>query len=118
MLVNQLFDSEGNLIIPVLSGYHLPVSSKEFNTVFKAISLEICMLFRNNNSATVTSVYPPSPESTVVGSICFSMHKSNYKIRSLFLDPVTSIPYSISYWNNLLIILNGHMYGHFLRIFF
>ena len=29
------------------------------------------------------------------------MHKSNYKIRSLFLDPVTSIPSSISYWNNL-----------------
>jgi len=29
------------------------------------------------------------------------MHKSTYKIRSLFLDPVTSIPSSISYWNNL-----------------
>lgn len=103
MLVNQLFISDGNLCTysDFVSRYHIPVSCKEFNMVFKAISLEISMLFRNPNSATVTSVCPPKPESTVAGSICFSVQKSNYKIRSLFLDLVTSIPSSISYWNNL-----------------
>jgi len=60
MLTNQLFDSEGNLFnySDFVSGYQFPVS-KEFNLVVKAIFLEICMLFRNNNSATLTSVYPP-----------------------------------------------------------
>ncbi len=77
--MNQLFDNDGK----------------------KAISLEICMLFRNNNSGSLISVCPPTPESTVVGSVCFSVKKSNHKIRSLFLDLVTSISSSISYWNNL-----------------
>ncbi len=103
LLVNQLFDNDGNLFnySDFILRYHFPVSRKEFNTVLKAISLEMCMLFRNNNSGSLISVCPTTPESTVIDSVCFSVKKSNHKIRSLFLDLVTSISSSISYWNNL-----------------
>ncbi len=95
--MNQLFDKDGNLFnySDFILRYNFPVSRKEFNSVLKAISLEMCMLFRDNNSGSL--VCPPTAESTV----CFSVKKSNHKIRSLFLDLVTSISSSISYWNNL-----------------
>lgn len=80
----------------------IPVSRREYNIVFKAISSEIGLLFRNNTSSSIIFVNPPKSESTVVGSICFSKLKyQNYKIRSLFVDLISSVPSSISYWNNL-----------------
>lgn len=103
LLVSQLFHINGTLFShsDFVLKYQFPVSRREYNLVFKAISLKIGLLFRNNNSSIIFA-YPPKLDSTVVGSICFSKLKSqNYKIRSLFVDLISSVPSSISFWNNL-----------------
>ncbi len=39
----------------------------------------------------------------MIGSVCFSVdqQRNNYKIRALFQKEITTIPYVIPYWNNI-----------------
>lgn len=65
------------------------------------------MLFKNCNFSSVSAVSFPKPCDTSVGRICFSESKAkNYKIRSLFLKNLISVPPVISFWNNLFVNLN------------
>ncbi len=109
LLVSQLFNSRGLLMtyIEFISAYNIPVSPKEFAIVMGAITSGICMLFKNSNYSPRKKASFPDPIDTTIGKICFSTKKDrNYKIRSLFIEKMTTLSPVIPYWNGLFRNLN------------
>lgn len=87
--------------IEFISEYNIPVSPKEFAIVMGAITSGFCMLFKNSNYSPLKKAYFPEPIDTTIGKICFSTKKArNNKVRSLFIEKVTSLSPVISYWNS------------------
>ncbi len=68
------------------------------------------MLFRNNNNGSMISV-----EFTVVGSICFSKQKYNYKVRFYFWTLLPQFLPQFAIEIIFMMILTGHMCGHSLK---
>ncbi len=65
------------------------------------------MLFKNSNYSPLKKAYFPEPIDTTIGIICLSTKKDrNYKIRSLFIEKITTLSPVISYWNGLFRNLN------------
>uniref|UniRef100_A0A3P9LWP5 Reverse transcriptase domain-containing protein n=1 Tax=Oryzias latipes TaxID=8090 RepID=A0A3P9LWP5_ORYLA len=103
LLVHQLFNSNGALMSheEFCFKYSIKIPKTEFNFVLKAIPKCIITLFKSSSLQSPT-LLPIDPTKIEIGQICFSSSRNtNRRIRSLFQKDVVSIPYVVSFWNNL-----------------
>lgn len=104
LLVGQLFNSQGRLYnyVEILQKYNIPISAEEYAIVYNAIPSGVSFLLQGTTFPWPCT-YSFSLTDTFVGNECFSIDcpKNNYKIRALFQEKLTTLPYIIPYWNNI-----------------